>query len=157
MAKPKAADNNVCQNRRASFRFEILEKLECGIVLVGTEVKSLRDKNASIEEAHVRIEGDELWLVKAHIAPYTFGHQLNHEPTRRRKLLAKTSEIRKLKPKVDQRGFTLIPLRIFFNERGLAKVAIGLARGKTIGDKRETLKAKEHQREMERATRGRRR
>jgi len=155
MAKPISSDNNVCQNKRGVFRFEILEKLECGIVLTGTEVKSLRDKNVSIEEAYVRIDGDELWLVGAHVAPYSFGHARNHDPVRKRKLLAHTSEIHKLRPKVEQRGLTLVPLRIFFSARGIAKVMIGLARGKTVGDKRETLKAKEHKREIERATRRR--
>ena len=153
MAKTKTTDNIVCQNRKASFRFEILETLECGIALTGTEVKSLREKNASIDEAHVRIDEEQLWLVAAHIAPYPFGHQLNHEPTRKRKLLAHSREIHKLRPKVEQRGFTLIPLRIIFNARGLAKVIIALARGKTMGDKRESLKAREHKREIERATR----
>ncbi|MBI3835961.1 MAG: SsrA-binding protein SmpB [Planctomycetes bacterium] len=153
MAKKKTTDNNVCQNKKAIYRFEILETLECGIALLGTEVKSLREKNASIDEAHVRIDDGQLWLVAAHIAPYSFSHHLNHEPTRKRKLLAHTREIHKLQPKVDQRGFTLIPLRIIFNARGLAKVVIGLARGKTMGDKRETLKAREHKREIERETR----
>lgn len=155
MAKPKASDNSVCQNKRASFRYEILEKLECGIVLTGTEVKSLRDKNASIEEAYVRMDGNELYLIGAHISPYSFGHARNHDPVRKRKLLAKRQEIGKLAPRVVQRGLTLVPLRIYFNERGIAKVSIGLARGKTLGDKRETLKAKEHKREMDRATKRR--
>lgn len=153
MAKKKTTDNIVCQNRKAAHRFEILETLECGVALMGTEVKSLREKNASIDEAHVRIDDDQLWLVAAHIAPYSFSSHLNHEPTRKRKLLAHLHEIHKLRPKVEQRGFTLIPLRIIFNARGIAKVVIGLARGKTMGDKRETLKAREHKREMERVVR----
>jgi len=154
MSKP-AADDTVCTNRKAGFRFEILEKLECGLALVGSEVKSLRDHNASIEEAYVRVDGDELWLVGSHIAPYAFANTQNHDPLRKRKLLVHRHEIRKLRPKVEQKGLTLIPLRIFFNSRGLAKVTIALARGKTIGDKRQTMKAREHKREIDRAMRRR--
>ena len=152
MSKP-TADNTVCTNRKAGFRFEILEKVECGLALVGSEVKSLRDRNASIEEAYVRIDGEELWLIGAHIAPYSFANVQNHDPLRKRKLLVHRHEIRKLRPKVEQKGLTLIPLRIFFNARGLAKVSIALARGKTLGDKRQTMKAREHKREIDRAMR----
>ena len=154
MSKPPSNDT-VCTNRKAGFRFEILEKLECGVLLLGSEVKSLRDRNASIEEAYVRVDGDELWLIGSHIAPYAFANTQNHEPLRKRKLLVHKHEIRKLRPKVEQKGLTLIPLRIFFNDRGLAKVTIALARGKTLGDKRETMKAREHKREMDRAMRRR--
>jgi len=154
MSKPPANDT-ICTNRKAGFRFEILEKLECGVVLVGSEVKSLRDHNASIEEAYVRIDGDELWLISSHIAPYTFANTQNHEPLRKRKLLVRKHEIRKLRPRVEQKGLTLIPMRIFFNPRGLAKVTIALARGKTIGDKRQTMKARDDKREMDRAMRRR--
>jgi SsrA-binding protein len=146
-------DQTVCTNRKAGFRFETLEKFECGIVLLGSEVKSLRDKNASIEEAYVRLDGGELWLIGSHIHPYAFANTQNHDPVRKRKLLVHKTELRKIKPKVEQKGLTLIPLRIFFNSRGLAKVTIALARGKTIGDKRQSLKAREHKREMSRALR----
>jgi len=156
MSKAPRTDNTVCRNRKAGFRFEILEKLECGIALAGSEVKSLRERNASLEEAYARIEGRELWLIGAHIAPYSFAHADNHDPDRKRKLLAHAAEIRKLKPKVEQRGLTLIPLRIYFSERGLVKVTIALARGKTFGDKRQSIRAREHKREMDRATRRRR-
>lgn len=145
----------MCRNRKASFRYEILEKFECGVVLIGSEVKSLRERNASIEEAYARIEGGELWLIGAHIAPYPFARTGNHEPTRVRKLLVHGREIRRLRPKVEQRGLTLVPLGIYFNARGTAKVAVALARGKTAGDKRETLKKREHERDMERAMRRR--
>jgi SsrA-binding protein len=154
MSKP-AANETVCTNRKAGFRFEILEKIECGITLLGSEVKSLRDRNASIDEAYVRIDGQELWLISAHIAPYTFANTQNHEPLRKRKLLVHKHEIRKLRPKVEQKGLTLVPMRIFFNTRGLAKVTIALARGKTLGDKRQTMKTREHKREMDRAMRRR--
>lgn len=146
-------DQTVCTNRKAGFRFETLEKIECGIALLGSEVKSLRDKNASIEEAYVRFSDSELWLIGSHIAPYAFANTQNHDPVRKRKLLVRKSELRKLKPKVEQKGLTLVPLRIFFNTRGLAKITIALARGKTIGDKRQSLKAREHKREMDRAVR----
>ena len=153
MSKPPQTDETICRNRKAAFRFEILEQFECGIMLRGTEVKSLRDKNASIEEAYARIEDDELWLIGVHIAAYTFAHSQNHEPLRRRKLLIHTREIRKLRPQIEQKGLTLVPLRIYFNERGIAKVAVALARGKTLGVKRRTLQTREHKREMDRAMR----
>jgi SsrA-binding protein len=151
MSKAAPTDNTVCRNRKAAFRFEILEQFDCGIVLRGTEVKSLRDKNASIEEAYARIEDDELWLIGSHIAAYSFAHAQNHDPLRRRKLLIHAREIRKLRPQAEQKGLTLVPLRIYFNERGIAKVAVALARGKTLGDKRRTLQTREHKREMDRA------
>ena len=151
MSKQPPSDDTVCRNRKVAFRFEILEQFECGIRLRGTEVKSLRDKNASIEEAYARIEDDELWLIGVHIAAYSFAHSQNHDPLRRRKLLIHAREIRKLRPQVEQKGLTLVPLRIYFNERGIAKVAIALCRGKTLGDKRRTLQTREHKREMDRA------
>jgi len=146
-------DQTICTNRKAGFRFEILEKIECGVVLLGSEVKSLRDKNASIEEAYVRLDGGELWMIGAHINPYVFANRQNHDPLRQRKLLVHKTELRKLKPKVEQKGLTLVPMRMFFNARGLAKVTIALARGKTVGDKRQSIKAREHKREMSRALR----
>jgi len=153
MAKNDPADQAVCRNRKALHRFEILEKLECGVSLRGTEVKSLRDRAASIDEAYARIDDDELWLVGAHIAPYKFGHSQTHEPLRRRKLLVHALELRKLKHKVDQKGMTLVPLAIYFNKRGLAKVSLGVARGKKLADKRRDLQTREHKREIDRAMR----
>jgi len=156
MAKKSTPDNIVCRNRKAAHRFEILERLECGIVLVGTEVKSLRDRNASIDEAYARIEDDELWLIGCHIATYKYGHDRNHEPMRRRKLLAHGRQIQKLKSRVELKGLTLVPLQIFFNEKGVAKLSLGLAQGKRTADKRESLKARDHKREIERAMRRKR-
>ncbi len=153
MSKKRITDQAVCRNRKATFRYEVLEKFECGIVLVGSEVKSLRDRNASIEEAYARIEGDEMWLIGAHIASYAFARTQNHDPIRRRKLLLHAREIRRLRPKVEQKGLTLTPLSLYFNERGIAKLAVALVRGKTLGDKRETIKRREHKREMDRAVR----
>ncbi len=156
MAKKTVPDRTVCRNRKATHRFHILEKIECGIALVGTEVKSLRERAASIEEAYARIENDELWLVGCHIAAYKFGHTRNHEPQRRRKLLVHARETRKLKPKTEQKGLTLVPLAIYFNERGVAKVSLGLAVGKKVADKRQDLKARDHKREIDRAMRRKR-
>jgi len=153
MAKPTTSDNIVCRNRKAAFRFELLENLDCGIELKGAEVKSLRERNASIEEAYARLEGGELWLIGAHIAAYGFAPSLNYEPTRKRKLLVHRQELRRLKPKVEIKGQTLVPIKIYFNERGIAKITIALARGKRLSDKRETIKAREHKREMDRAVR----
>jgi len=156
MAHKKSPDNRVCTNRRASYNYEILDTLECGIVLVGSEVKSLREKAGSIEEAYARIERDELWLIDSHISPYKFGLVTEHEAKRRRKLLVHTREIRKLKPKLEQKGFTLIPLQIHFNTRGVAKVLLALVRGKRMWDRRQDQKAREHRREMAAAMRRRR-
>jgi len=141
------------RNKKATHKYEILEKVECGIVLRGTEVKSLRTGSASLDEAFARIDGEEIWLIGFNIPPYKHGNVQNHEPTRPRKLLLHKREIRKLLPKVLQRGQTLVPLRVYFNERGLCKVTIALARGKTHGDKRESLKEKDQKREMDRAMR----
>ena len=156
MPRKTTADNAVCRNRKASHRFQILETVECGIALLGTEVKSLRERAASIEEAYARIEGGELWLIGCHIAAYKFGHTRNHDPLRRRKLLVHARELRRLKPKVEQKGLTLVPLALYFNERGVAKVSLGLARGKRRADKRQDLQRRDHQREIERAMRRRR-
>jgi SsrA-binding protein len=151
MAKRPVQDQSVCRNRKADFRFEIIEKIECGIVLRGSEIKSLRERAASIEEAFARIENNEAWLIGCHIAPYSHANTANHEPLRRRKLLLHRQEIRKLLPKVEQKGLTLVPLRVYFNERGIAKVTLGLARGKTASDKRQSLKEREDRREIERS------
>jgi len=140
-------------NRKARHRFEILETLECGVMLLGTEVKSLRAGRASLDESYARIEHGELWLIGLHINPYEHALVGAHEPLRRRKLLAKRRQIDKFLPKVTQKGCTLVPLALYFNERGLAKVEIALATGKTGADKRQSLKKREHQREMDRAMR----
>ncbi|MCP4590123.1 MAG: SsrA-binding protein SmpB [bacterium] len=144
------------RNRKAHHKFQLLETLECGVVLRGTEVKSLRAGQASLDEAYARIDGTELWLVGCHIAPYAHAKVDSHEPKRRRKLLAQRREIHKLEAKVMQKGLTLIPLEMYFNERGLAKVTVATAQGKSQSDKRESLKKSDHQREMDRAMRRRR-
>jgi SsrA-binding protein len=141
----------VAENKRARHKFEVLQTFEAGLVLVGTEVKTLRAGRASIEEGYGRVDADEIWLVGAHIDEYSHGNRSNHEPRRRRKLLLRKSEIKKLKAGVTQRGFTIVPLSLWFSPRGHAKVTIALCRGKKIHDKRETLRAKEARREMRRA------
>jgi len=153
MAKNVANQSPSIRNKKAHHKFEILEKMECGLVLQGTEVKSLRAGKASLDEAYARVRGDELWLLGAHISQYDHGNVMNHEPTRPRKLLLHRRELRKLLPKVTQAGLTIVPLRIYFNSRGLAKCTIALARGKAHRDKREDLKKREQKREMDRATR----
>lgn len=147
---------HVCRNRRASHEYQILDTIECGVVLVGTEVKSLRDGHATLEDAYAKIEGGEVWLVGAEIPEYPFGNRLNHKPKRTRKLLMRRSEISKFAGKASQRGFTLVPLRLYF-KKGKAKVEIAVARGKQTHDKREALKKAEAKREMDRATARRRR
>jgi SsrA-binding protein len=153
MAKKPANQTPSIRNKKAHHKFEILEKVECGLVLRGTEVKSLRDGRASLDEAYARLRDEEIWLLGAHISPYDHGNVMNHEPTRPRKLLLHRREIRKLLPKITQAGLTLVPLRIYFNARGLAKCTLALARGKAFRDKREDLKKREQKREMDRATR----
>ena len=144
------------RNTKARRSFEILEKLECGLVLVGTEIKSLRMGRASLEEAYARLGDGEIWLHGCHIPPYSHGNVQNHEPLRPRKLLLHKHQIAKLRPKVTQRGLTLVPLQIYFSDRGLAKVELALVRGKAQHDKRQDIKTREHKREMERALRRRR-
>jgi SsrA-binding protein len=131
---------NVCRNRRALHDYEISDRLECGVVLVGTEVKSLRDGHANLDGSYAKLENGELFLVGAEIPEYTFGNRLNHAPKRQRKLLARRRELAGFAGKADQKGFTLIPLGIYFKD-GRAKVEVGLARGKQAHDKRQSLKA----------------
>jgi SsrA-binding protein len=156
MAKRAPTENLICQNKKAGLRYEILESLECGIVLTGTEVKSLRNKSASIEEAYVQVVNGELWLIGCHVGAYRFATTASHEPIRKRKLLAHTREVAKLRTRVEQKGMTLVPLKMLFNARGIAKVLIGVARGKKLHDRREDMKTRDHKREMERAMRRRR-
>ena len=156
MAKKTTPDNLVCRSRKAARRFQVFEQLECGIALAGSEVKSLRERAVSIEEAYARIIDDELWLIGCHIAAYKFSQAEDHQPLRRRKLLVHASELRRLNVKVEQKGLTLVPLKVYFNSRGVAKVSLALARGKKFADKREDLKARDHQREIKRAMRRKR-
>ena len=150
MKQNQEQDNLVTTNRKAYHDFFIDEKYEAGMQLLGTEVKSLRAKQVNLADSFARIEKDELVLYNAHISPYTHGNLANHDPTRKRKLLLSKREIMKIFGKIQQKGFTLIPLQIYFNKRGFAKVELGIARGKKIYDKRETLAKKSAEREMAR-------
>ena len=150
--KRKAAPGDVASNRQASFRYEFLDKLECGIVLQGTEVKSLRDGAVQLKDGYASLRDGELWLHNVHIAPYAPAARDNHEPDRSRKLLAHRRELDRLSGTTNERGLTLVPTRIYFSN-GRAKAEIALARGKDVGDKRQTIKEREMKREMERAIR----
>jgi SsrA-binding protein len=152
MAAPPKADGvkPIAKNKKAFHDYEVLEKLEAGISLVGTEVKSLRQGGAvSFGDAYARGKGGEMWLLDLHIAPYTHGSYMNHEPTRPRKLLLHRREIRKLVAKLEQQRLTLIPLELYFR-RGMVKVELGVCRGRKLHDKREALKKKADQRSMDR-------
>jgi len=139
------------KNKKAHFDYEILETFVAGIQLAGTEIKSIRGSKASLAEAYCRFTKNELFVVNMHISEYDFGNINNHEARRDRKLLLTKKELEKLQKKIKESGLTIIPLKMFLNERGLAKLEIGLARGKKTYDKRETLKQKDSQREMDRA------
>ena len=151
----KDADKNekvIAHNRRARHDYEVLDTLECGIQLVGSEVKSLRNGLISMEEAYGRVKGDEVWLMGCDIQEYHFAHQLNHEAKRPRKLLLHRREISKFAAQAYEKNLTLIPLKMYF-KRGIAKVLMGLGRGKKQFDKRDSLKKKDMQRDIDRAMR----
>jgi SsrA-binding protein len=156
MAKAKKSHSEeesirvICRNKRAWHDYEILDRIECGLVLRGTEVKSLRDGIANLEDAYARIEGGEVWLLGSEIPEYAMGNRLNHKPKRPRKLLLHRREITRFAEKASQRGFTLVPLQIHFRE-GHAKVELAVAKGKQMHDKREAKKKQEAQREIRRA------
>ncbi len=139
------------KNKKAYFDYEILEKYEAGISLKGTEVKSLREGKANLRDAFVRIENGEAFLFNAYIAPYSFGNLFNHEPTRKRKLLLHKREIKRLMGKTQEKGLTIVPLRMYFNKRGIVKVEIALVKGKKKHDKREAIKRRELEREAQKA------
>ncbi len=140
----------VAENRRARFDYHLDETFDAGVALVGSEVKSLRDGRASIQDAYAAEQGGEIWLVNSHIPEYHGANRFNHEPRRQRKLLLKHREIDKLIGALKRGGVTLVPLTIYFNERGRAKVKIALARGKKLHDKRETEKERDWKREQNR-------
>lgn len=142
-------EKNITVNRKASHEYHFLQTFEAGIVLVGTEVKSLRQGKANLVDGYAKIENGEVWLVNAHISEYTQGNINNHDPRRERKLLLKKNEIRKLIGKTKEKGLTLIPLRLYF-KNGKVKVELALAKGKKIYDKRRDIAKKDFQREQER-------
>jgi len=152
----KEHDNErlIAQNRRARFEYEVLDTLECGIVLVGSEVKSLRKGTLSIEEGYGRMKDGEVWLIGCEIAEYVQANQFNHSPKRPRKLLMHRREIKKFGSRAYEKGLTLVPLKMYFKE-GKAKVLMGLCRGKKTHDKRESLKKAEVKRDIDRAMRRR--
>ena len=141
-------------NRRARFTYQVEDSFECGLALAGTEVKSMRKGKFSFSDAYGRIRDEELWLVGFHISPYDHATIFNHEPDRDRKLLAHKQEIIRLKRKVDERGFTLVPLKVYL-KNGLVKIELGICRGKKLVDKRNTIKERDQKRDAEREMRGR--
>ncbi len=161
MAHPKKSKDDedgikiICRNKRAFHEYNIFEALECGVVLTGTEVKSLRDGSASLEDAYARIMDGEVWMIGSDIPEYAMGNRLNHKPKRPRKLLLHRREIAKFAGKASERGYTLVPLKIYFKE-GRAKVELAVARGKQAHDKRQDQKKAEAQREIRRAMKDRR-
>jgi len=138
------------KNKKAKFEFSLLAKYTAGVVLTGTEIKSIRLGQAHISEAFCQIVDNEVFLVNMHVNEYEFGTYTNHKPTRTRKLLLNKKEIKQMSKKIVEKGFTLIPLSVFISERGFAKVEIAIAKGKKIHDKRQSLKEKDNKREMDR-------
>lgn len=152
-AKRKAAPGDVATNRQASYRYNLLERWECGIVLQGSEVKSLRQGQVQLKDAYASLRDGEVWLHNMHISPYAPAARENHEPERPRKLLMHRREIERMIGTTQEKGLTLVPTRVYFSGPN-AKVEIALAKGKDVRDKREDLKRKDQQREMQRALRG---
>ena len=151
------ADRTVAQNRKARHDYFILETFECGIVLTGTEIKSVRDGKVNLKEGYAIIRNRELWLVGVHISPYEKGSYYNHEPVRDRKLLMKKNEILRLFAKVREKGLTLVPLSVYLKEGRRAKVELALVKGKLLHDKRDTIAERDAKRDMERVVRQRNR
>jgi SsrA-binding protein len=138
------------KNRSAYFEYHIDDKFVAGIMLLGTEVKSLREGKANFNDSYCIFQKDELYIRSFHISEYSHGTVNNHDPIRERKLLLNRRELKKLESKIKEKGYTIVPLRLFFNEKNLAKVEIGLAKGKKLHDKRETIKQRDTEREMKR-------
>tara|TARA_R110002049_G_scaffold4601_3_gene31769 strand:- start:27158 stop:27673 length:516 start_codon:yes stop_codon:yes gene_type:complete len=145
----------VSENRKAKHRYEILDSVECGMMLMGSEVKSMRDGKLSLDEAHIRVKNNELWLFGADIGHYANAGMWNHDPRRPRKLLVHAREFEKFAGRAHERGLTLIPLRVYFNDRGIAKCVMGLVKGKKLHDKRESIKKRDTDRGLQRAMRRR--
>jgi SsrA-binding protein len=155
--KQKTADDaveSIARNKRARHDYHITETWEAGIVLTGTEVKSLREGKANLVDAYGIVKNGEVFLLNMHVSPYAHGNQFNHEPTRTRKLLLHRREIRRMIGSVERQGLTLVPLELYF-KHGVAKVALGLGKGKKLHDKREDAKKRDDEREMSRAVRER--
>ena len=159
MARPRPAEFDkkkvVAENRRARFEYFLEQFFEAGIALTGTEVKSLRFGEGSIAESYAEVRDDGAWLVNANVPEFSHGNRFNHEPKRPRKLLLHFRELAKMKTGVSREGMTLIPMSIYFNSRGRAKVELALAKGKKLHDKRETVKARDWKRDQQRLLRER--
>jgi SsrA-binding protein len=147
--KERSGDRVVVRNRKARHEFHVLETWEAGVVLQGTEVKSLRQGKANLQDSFARLDRGELWLYNLHVSPYEQGNRFNHDPLRPRKLLMHRHQLRKLVGQVEQKGLTLVPLDLHFSG-GVAKVTLALVRGKKLHDKRETLRERAQQRDMQR-------
>jgi SsrA-binding protein len=147
---------DICRNRRAFHDYEVLDRLECGLVLTGTEVKALRERQASLEDAYAKLDKGEVWMINSDIPEYTMGNRMNHKPKRPRKLLLHRREINRFAGKATQKGLTLVPLRLYF-KNGRAKVELAVCRGKQLHDKRQDLKKKDAERDIRRAMTARRR
>ncbi len=154
--KPKKPDNNkrIAENRRARYDYAVEDTLECGMMLEGSEVKSLREGSANIAESYVAVENGELWLINGYIGAYKQAKTFGHEEKRRRKLLASRREIAKLFQATGRQGMTLVPLKMYFNDRGRVKLLVGVAKGKQKADKRETEKQRDWAKQKSRLMRG---
>jgi SsrA-binding protein len=150
MSKTRFSNTINIRNRQAGFEFELLDKYVAGIVLTGTEIKSIREGKANLQDGYCYLNNGEMFVKGVNITPYAQGTHYNHEATRERKLLLKKSEIKKLEGKVEEKGLTLVPLRLFINDRGFAKMEIAVARGKKLHDKRTSIKEREAKRELDR-------
>ena len=149
-APEETRDRTISTNRRARHEYEILETIEAGLVLRGTEVKSLRDGQVTFKDSYATVRNDEAWLLGCHISPYSHGTDANHDPERDRKLLLRRREISRLTGRIAERGLTLVPLRLYFKS-GRAKVELGLGRGKKLHDKRSAIRERDVKREMDKA------
>lgn len=156
-SKKKSSDNNkmIAENRRARYDYAIEDTLECGVILMGSEVKSLRQNSANIRDSYADVENGELWLINSSIALYAQAKLFGHEEKRRRKLMASKREITKLFQAIGRRGMTLVPLKLYFNEKGRVKLLLGVAKGKRQADKRETEKKRDWQKQKSRILRDR--
>ncbi len=154
MAEKRFSDNINIRNRQATFQFELLDKMVAGIALKGTEIKSIREGKVNLQDGYCYFANGEAFVKGINITPYAQGTHYNHEAARERKLLMKKSELTKLEARVEEKGLALIPIRLFINERGLAKLEIALARGKKLHDKRDSIKEKDLKRELSRVKLG---
>lgn len=150
MAKERFSKTVNIQNRQARFEYEILDKYTAGIVLTGTEIKSIREGKVNLQDGYCYFNNGELFVKAVNITPYAQGTHYNHEATRERKLLLKKTEIKKLEGKIEEKGLTLIPLRLFINDRGFAKMEIAVGRGKKLHDKRDSMRERDAKRELDR-------